>query len=134
MNHLTPSDAYPSWISELETHIFSNPWPPLSAQEILFIEAPWAYARWSLNVIAKEAELLRVQTNPSQQRKGKAKQLLLSSERYFMDLEIEHLLLEVRESNTAALKLYQNLGWSFFHERIAYYPDGENAHLYEKWL
>ena len=134
MDLLTSTDIYPPWINELEFQIFRSSWGPLAPQEILFIETPWAYARWSVNVVGKEAELLRIVTHPSHQRKGKAKQLLLAGEEYLKEHGVEHLLLEVRESNAVALKLYKNLGWSFYRQRISYYPDGENAHLYEKSL
>ncbi|MEY3315086.1 MAG: GNAT family N-acetyltransferase [Holophagaceae bacterium] len=134
MNLLISTDPYPSWIHKLELEVFGSPWGPLAPHEIVFIETPWAYARWSINLVAKEAELLRIVTHPSHLRKGKAKGLLLASDYYFKQQGVDHLLLEVRESNTAARELYQNLGWSFYRQRISYYSDGENAQLYEKRL
>ncbi|MFM8233807.1 MAG: GNAT family N-acetyltransferase [Holophagaceae bacterium] len=134
MHLLTPADTYPDWISDLELQVFGISWGPLKDHEILLADTPSAFARWSVAVAGKEAELLRVVTHPTCLRTGKAMQLLIDSEYYLKEQGVQHVFLEVRESNTAALKLYQRLGWSFYRQRISYYSDGENAHLYEKRL
>ena len=39
----------------------------------------------------------------------------------------EHLTLEVRPSNTAAIDLYRRFGFVAAGTRLRYYPDGEDA-------
>ena len=44
------------------------------------------------------------------------------------------MLLEVRVSNVAAMKLYLERGFSGLYARPRYYPDGEDALVMEKIL
>jgi ribosomal protein S18 acetylase RimI-like enzyme len=43
-----------------------------------------------------------------------------------------YLRLEVKESNKAAIKLYQKMGYHKFTEKEDYYDDGETAYCFEK--
>jgi ribosomal-protein-alanine N-acetyltransferase len=42
--------------------------------------------------------------------------------------------LEVRQDNSAAIRLYERLGYRRFAARQGYYEDGEDAWRYEKKL
>lgn len=90
-------------------------------------------------VLFEQAEILQIAINPSYQQRGLAAQLLLKS---FAHLQAQHkvesVLLEVRASNFAAIKLYDRLEFSLDGRRKGYYPsvDGqrEDALLYTKTL
>lgn len=47
---------------------------------------------------------------------------------------VKKLFLEVRESNTPAIGLYEKAGFTFLSVRKRYYSDGENARVYIKEL
>ena len=88
------------------------------------------------------AELLQIAIHSDYRNKGFAANLVDASLPYLNQLTIENIQLEVRESNTHAIKLYQSLGFTLDGVRKNYYPaievDGtppkgrEHAHLFSK--
>jgi ribosomal-protein-alanine N-acetyltransferase len=70
-----------------------------------------------------ENEVLNLAVDPRARRRGVAKALL---EHAFGALPGSWFL-EVRESNEAAQKLYQTLGFTGVGTRPGYYPDGPNS-------
>lgn len=64
---------------------------------------------------------------PSEQGKGIAKQLLNQFIDYGEQQNAENLFLEVRESNTPAIKLYENAGFIEMSVRKNYYPSDNPA-------
>jgi ribosomal-protein-alanine acetyltransferase len=76
-------------------------------------------------VIAGEGELLNLAVDPSARRTGVARALL---QEMMQQAEIWHL--EVRESNLAAIALYDSLGYQKVGRRSGYYSDGEAAQLF----
>ncbi|CAN5170178.1 hypothetical protein BH09MYX1_BH09MYX1_08620 [soil metagenome] len=77
--------------------------------------------------VADELHILDVATTPELRRRGFARGLLEVVMRYARDREVRHLLLEVRRSNVAAIKLYRAHGFWAMGVRPNYYPDGEDA-------
>ncbi len=78
-----------------------------------------AYAVISL--IAGESELLNLSVAPALQGQGAGKYLLS----HVIDLvaaDAEQMFLEVRESNSVAINLYESLGFSELDRRVNYYP------------
>jgi ribosomal-protein-alanine acetyltransferase len=76
-------------------------------------------------VVAGEGELLNLAVDPSARRTGVARALL---QEMMQEAEIWHL--EVRESNLAAIALYDSLGFQKVGRRSGYYSDGEAAQLF----
>ena len=90
-------------------------------------------------ILFEQAEILQVAIDPSYQQRGLAVKLLLKSFTHLqLHNKVESVLLEVRASNLAAIKLYEHLDFSLDGRRKRYYPsvDGsrEDALLYTKTL
>lgn len=71
--------------------------------------------------------LMDICVAPSEQGKGIAKQLLSQFIEYGEQQNAENLFLEVRESNTPAIKLYENAGFIEMSVRKNYYPSDNSA-------
>lgn len=71
--------------------------------------------------------LMDICVAPSEQGKGIAKQLLSQFIEYGEQQNAENLFLEVRESNTPAIKLYENAGFIEMSVRKNYYPSDNLA-------
>ncbi len=82
-------------------------------------------------LLAGEVELLTIATHTDHQRKGFAKALIQHA---IENLAAETIFLEVRESNTNAIELYESIGFNEIGCRKNYYPatngQRENALLY----
>jgi ribosomal-protein-alanine N-acetyltransferase len=64
---------------------------------------------------------------PSHRQAGLGSKLLSAFIQLVKEAGAERLLLEVRESNLAARRLYEKAGFEIISERKNYYPDGEKA-------
>lgn len=132
--HLGPGSELPAWVEALDRTCFGEPWGPLSGQEQAWGFLDQAFALWSLNAVAAEAELLRIAVDPSLRGHGLGRALLEACETEMSRVGITTLLLEVRVSNLAARALYEAAGWKQDGLRKAYYKNGEDAALYRKAL
>ena len=80
---------------------------------------------WS---VADELQLLDMASHPEHRRKGHGRALLLELLRYAQQEHKRLLLLEVRQSNEPAIRLYQSVGFETTGVRRGYYSDtGEDA-------
>jgi len=77
------------------------------------------------NWAAGEAHLLNLCIHPRWQRKGYGDLMLDHTVHYVARLEVSRLFLEVRESNPAAISLYQKAGFEVIGKRKRYYQAGE---------
>jgi [ribosomal protein S18]-alanine N-acetyltransferase len=83
--------------------------------------------------IGSELELFYIYVSRDARRRGLADQLLIEfCERGRHDWACERIMLEVRPSNLAALRLYEKHGFEKMALRKRYYPNGEDALIYEK--
>jgi [ribosomal protein S18]-alanine N-acetyltransferase len=77
--------------------------------------------------VVDELHLIHIATDPKARRKGAARALMEA----LVDRATEHksrlVLLEVRRSNRAAIRLYRSVGFSAMGVRRTYYTDGEDA-------
>lgn len=82
-----------------------------------------------LQPVLDEANLLLMAIHPSQQGKGLGYKLLDQSIQQLKNNPIQ-IFLEVRESNTAAIRLYEKTGFHQIDVRKNYYPnpDGSREH------
>jgi len=69
-----------------------------------------------------EVSLLNIAIDPSQQRQGWAKKILLVMEDQALAKNLSKIFLEVRASNAPAISLYQKMNYQQVGIRKAYYP------------
>lgn len=81
-----------------------------------------------IRLVLDEAEILTLAVDPACRRRGAARRLLRNMQLFLRQACVKQVFLEVRESNHAALALYQNEGFLPFGRRKNYYPPqaGEN--------
>lgn len=82
-------------------------------------------------VFAMPAEQAHIQTfavKPELKRQGIGKYLLRQVISFVMRKRGESIVLEVRKGNTAAVQLYQSMGFIVLHTMPKFYPDGEDAY------
>ncbi|MFD2179848.1 ribosomal protein S18-alanine N-acetyltransferase [Veronia pacifica] len=72
--------------------------------------------------IAGEASLLNIAVDPKWQGRGLGKKLLDEFFNRMSDMAAQEAWLEVRESNLAAIALYEKAGFNETDRRIDYYP------------
>ena len=132
--HLGPGSDSPAWMEALDRSCFGEHWGGLAGHEQAWGVQQSAFAIWSINAVAGEAELLRIAVEPVQRGHGLGCALLDACETELSRMGIATLLLEVRVSNLPARRLYEASGWKQDGHRKAYYKDGEDAALYRKPL
>ena len=77
----------------------------------------------------EQTELLYIYIATSKRRQGIAEKLLIHLKSNFLLKAGNKVHLEVRASNSPAIKLYQSMGFSTVGTRDNYYKDGEDALL-----
>lgn len=87
-----------------------------------------------LSVVADVAELQRIGVDPDHRRGGLGRELLDRVVIHAGERGAADLLLEVRESNTPARRLYDAAGFEQISQRRGYYRDGETAAVLSKRL
>ncbi|MDO5620452.1 MAG: GNAT family N-acetyltransferase [Paracoccus sp. (in: a-proteobacteria)] len=122
---MTPAD-----LAALHGRCFTVP-RPWSAEEIAaLLDTPGSFlltrphAFLIGRVIADEAELLTLATDPATRRQGFASALCRNFTQQAADRGAATGFLEVAADNTAALALYQGLGWQAAGRRKSYYAPG----------
>lgn len=102
----------------------------LSAALLEKEKGPWL--GWYLaNTQAHECELLFIYTAKLHRGKGWANKLMKDLvERARKKSSLRAIFLEVRPSNSAAIKLYESHGFTQISRRARYYSNGEDALVY----
>lgn len=116
-----PPWSHESFRAELKKE-FSNFWvlsDDESDQQVI------AYAVFSFD--GKQAHLQTLGVDREFRRKGHGKKFLRYLINYVLRKKGESIYLELRKSNTAALALYQSLGFVVIRNVKNLYPDGEDA-------
>ena len=131
---LGEGEPLPGWLRVLDEAAFGEAWGEPEPHEAIWLIEGAAFARWSLVMAAKEAELLRIAVDATRRGQGLAQALLAASDAQLDALTVQELHLEVRVSNAAARALYAKAGWRESGLRKGYYRDGEDAALYAKRL
>lgn len=78
-------------------------------------------------VVADELHLHHIATDPVHRRKGAARALISTLLAHGASVGTRLVLLEVRRSNRAAIRLYRDFGFTAMGLRRDYYADGEDA-------
>lgn len=84
--------------------------------------------------VADEAHLIDLIVAPGARRQGLGRALVETLVAHARARDLRLILLEVRRSNSAARRLYTRFGFEEVGERTAYYPDGEDALLFNLTL
>lgn len=131
---MTPADV--AAVAELEAVAFSDPWPPafffeeLSApgrDYVVVEEGGRIVAYGGTMVVDGAAHVMTIAVRPEARRRGLGTTVMAALFDVAIDRGAEHLTLEVRPSNTAAIDLYRRFGFVAAGTRPRYYPDGEDA-------
>jgi [ribosomal protein S18]-alanine N-acetyltransferase len=77
--------------------------------------------------VTDELHVLNVATREDRRRLGIARELMDVVTGYARREHVKHVLLEVRRSNDAAIRLYRGVGFFAMGVRARYYPDDEDA-------
>lgn len=115
-----------SFLAEIETMPLSRPLVAVFAEQIIGYIVPW--------FVVDELQIANVAIHEDFRRRGLARRLIM----HVCDLaqgrncRVAHL--EVRRSNTAALRLYESLGFQITAVRRNYYGPNEDALLMSKNL
>jgi len=124
-------------LAEAELVCFSDPWPPqFFVTEIhadgrfnrLLVDAggtmvAYLFCAWQY----LDLHVLKVATLPQFRRTGLARRLMTLAEDHAAEMAGESLTLEVRQSNSDAITMYEVLEYERVCVRTAYYQDGEDA-------
>jgi ribosomal-protein-alanine N-acetyltransferase len=78
-------------------------------------------------VVADELHLIHIATDPESRRRGAARALMSALLAHGASVQSRLVLLEVRRSNRAAIRLYRAFGFTAMGVRRDYYADGEDA-------
>jgi len=119
----------PQALADLHARCFSTPAPWSAESFAAQLDSPFCFlitdpsARGFVlgRVVAQEAEVLTLATDPSARRQGIAQALMLGFEGQARTLGAATAFLEVAETNTAARALYAALGFSQKGRRPGYY-------------
>ncbi|MDH0563887.1 ribosomal protein S18-alanine N-acetyltransferase [Acinetobacter courvalinii] len=123
-------------VAAIEGLVQTHPWNKQQFQESLasyqctvYEQANQVVGFCILQPVLDEANLLLMAIHPSQQGKGLGYKLLDQSIQQLKNNPIQ-IFLEVRESNTAAIRLYEKTGFHQIDVRKNYYPnpDGSREH------
>jgi len=103
----------------------------------LVLEHNKSIAGYGLVLINKGTSLARLYSicvTSEYQGLGLAARLVSELEDKASEEDCAYLRLEVKESNTAAIKLYEKLGYKKFTKKVDYYDDGVAALCFEKQI
>tara|TARA_B100000700_G_scaffold77860_1_gene87413 strand:+ start:254 stop:697 length:444 start_codon:yes stop_codon:yes gene_type:complete len=84
-----------------------------------------------IQFLEEEIEILGIGVNQGSRRKNIATELMDELIEYFEKSEYKKIILEVRESNTVAQRLYKKYGFKQISRRKKYYVD-EDAKVYQR--
>jgi ribosomal-protein-alanine N-acetyltransferase len=123
-------------VAAIERLVQTHPWSKQQFQDALasyqctvYEQANQVVGFCILQPVLDEANLLLMAIDPSQQGRGFGYTLLDDSIQQLKNNPIQ-IFLEVRESNTAAIRLYEKTGFHQIDLRKNYYPnpDGSREH------
>ena len=148
------SPKYINEIVKIENESFISPWP----KQILadYIKKPGFFCNIAINgtdedvagysistLIYDEIHVFKIAVSPCHRRKGVARELLSDTFNFYEKMGALSVILEVRTTNTAAIALYEKLGFEIVRTHKNYYGRGRGDayvmglaldHYYQKSL
>lgn len=128
-------------IAEIERLTFSEPWSERGIIDsykngtvFMIAEQAGCFAGYcGINAVLDEGYITNIAVVKKYRRKGAATALLTAAEAFAKTEKLAFISLEVRKSNTAAVALYEKLGYTVCGERKDFYRDPkENALIMTK--
>ncbi len=126
-------------IVAIENVSFPSPWPKrIFEREIQAKNSYKRVIRFQGSVVAyivtwtiyDEVHILNIAVHPDFRKIGLGKMLMWDCLNFSLDRGLKLAILEVRVSNTSAIKLYQKIGFKTLRIRKKYYSDtGEDAYV-----
>lgn len=105
--------------NELEVNPFSNGYMLKENDKVVAYAFMWE--------TFEMAQIARIGVDPDQRKKHYGQKMMEELFKKARSGGCEYMSLEVRESNTAAIKLYEKLGFITVNVSKGYYSDNENA-------
>lgn len=127
-------------IRTIDEDCFAEPW----SKGALLATLDSEHSRYYIAKVAGQAvayigyyntgDILNVATLTEFRGRGIATKLIQHAINTAKEENIERLMLEVREGNLTAIKLYTNAGFELVTKRLRYYHDQQTALIYAKQL
>jgi ribosomal-protein-alanine acetyltransferase len=133
-------------VVSLEARVFADvAWSPRSVEEefaalgdtrriVVAVDGPRVVGHAVLLAAGGVGDLTRVAVDGSRRRLGIASLLIGALVDDARSLALEAVLLEVADTNAAAIALYEKHGFATIDRRAAYYADGSDALVMRKHL
>ncbi len=127
-------------VVEIEETCFDDAWP-LSAFRDSILNPPTAWVALKetqvvgyliTQTILDEIHLYNIAVREDFQRQGIASRLMIFLIQKAQTEDMQRIILEVRASNLAAVRFYQQSGFRELYLRKRYYDDGEDARVMER--
>ena len=124
------SEKHIAQVAESEESIFSVPWSQKAFKDSLeldntafyvAIEEEGVIGYCGVYKVMNSADITNVAVKKDKRKKGVAKQLLKEAIKDAKSEQIKEIMLEVRESNEAAIFLYKKIGFQSITKRKKYY-------------
>ena len=142
IQYVTMQDTHVEQIATLEKECFADPWSvnaitselhnPLSLW-LVALDGDRVVGYVGSQSVLDGADVMNLAVSGEYRRRGVARQLMLLLEEKLKDKGVWMLALEVRVSNTAAISLYESLGFSQVGRRPRYYTNPrEDAFILRK--
>lgn len=138
MEYIKMNTSHITQVAELETMCFSLPWSEKAIQSeltnplslwIVAIEGDIVAGYVGSQSVMGEADMMNLAVAPKFRRQGIARNLVKELIRNLGDEKVSSLTLEVRQSNGAAIALYEKLGFIQVGCRPNYYANPREAAL-----
>ena len=119
-------------VLEIEQSIFSAPWSEKSFMDaycaesniyLVAIKEEMVIGYCGLWVSYETADLCNMAVDKTYRQQGAARELLKEGLRLCKERSVESVLLEVRESNIPAIRLYEKTGFARIGKRKKYYKE-----------
>jgi len=138
MEYINMKESHVCQVAELEKTCFSSPWSenairgeltnPLSFW-LVAVEGDLVVGYVGSQSVMGEADMMNLAVLPAYRRQGIAEQLVLELVQHLHMQNVSCLTLEVRQSNNAAISLYEKLGFKQVGCRPNYYSNPKEAAL-----
>ena len=129
-------------IADLEKICFSSPWDEVSVASELSNELSlWLVALDGENVVGYvgsqsvmgEADMMNIAVHPDYRRQGLGREIVGALQREAQARGVTSVFLEVRVSNVAARRLYEEMGFSVIGVRKGFYRHPSEDGLAMEW-
>ena len=128
-------------IVRIENEIYKDPWNKEAYEREIDNDIAYVYVLEHDNTIVgyygfwimfDNIDITKVSVRKELQGKGLSNILMEDFFNRIKNLDVKTVTLEVRSSNDKAIKLYEKNGFKKINIRYKYYPDGEDAYIYQK--